>query len=129
MLRRGCGCLPVVDGEKRLVGILTDRDVCRIAQHTDEPLSRLRARAALSAPVHTCTPDTSVADAEASMARHQVRRLPVLDARGGLVGLLSLDDIAREARSEESLIRPAVSSEGVGRTLGAIVRPRIEAWP
>jgi CBS-domain-containing membrane protein len=59
------------------------------------------------------------------LARHQVRRLPVIDARDRLVGVLSLDDLAREACDEADLIQPQVSADEVGRTLGQIARPHL----
>ena len=125
MQARECGCVPVIDEGSRVVGILTDRDVCLAALRTDRPLSRLGTEAAMSARVFTCKPGDTIAEAEHLMGLHQVRRLPVVDANGRLLGILSLDDIAKEACLEEGLIVPPVSAEAVGRTLGQISRSHL----
>jgi hypothetical protein len=59
------------------------------------------------------------------MRAAQVRRLPVLDAESHVIGLLSLNDIAREvARERGASGKPEVCSEEVAETLGAICAPR-----
>jgi CBS domain-containing protein len=123
---RDCGFLPVVLRGQRVVGVLTDRDVCMAAARTERALSKLRVEDHMTRTVHTCRPTDDVRDAERAMALHQVRRLPVVDVEGNLVGVLSLDDVAREAWREDELLAPPVSSAGVGRTLGQITRPRLQ---
>ena len=125
MERHDCGCVVVVDDASRVAGILTDRDACLAALHTDRPLSRLETTDFMRKQVFTCAPDDSVDEAERRMGEHQVRRLPVVDAGGRLCGILSLDDIAEKAWREEDLILPAVSEKDVGRTLGQIGRPHV----
>jgi CBS domain-containing protein len=125
MRARDCGCLPVIDEQSRVVAVLTDRDVCLAALREARPLSQIPVQAAMSAELHACRADDTIAEAERLMGLHQVRRLPVVDARGRLAGLLSLDDVAREACREEDLIAPPVSEEAVGRTLGQISRPKL----
>ncbi|MCP3920366.1 MAG: CBS domain-containing protein [bacterium] len=122
---RDCGCIAVVDADGHIVGVITDRDVCLKAHRTDAPLSKLDVRGAMSERVHACHADDSIEKAENVMGQHQVRRLPVVDAEGRLCGILSLDDIAREACREEDWIAPPVSAEAVGRTLGQIGRPHL----
>ena len=58
------------------------------------------------------------------MRQAQVRRLPVVDDRGSLVGILSLADLAREAEHERRLLQQEISRVDVGATLAAICRPR-----
>ncbi|NOT29469.1 MAG: CBS domain-containing protein [Planctomycetes bacterium] len=125
MKERNCGCLAVVNDEYRALAVVTDRDICMAALESDAPLSRLAVRNAMSPTLVTCQVEDSIAEAERLMGLHQVRRLPVVDALGRLEGLLSLDDIAREARREKGLIVPPVSAEAVGRTMGEIGRPHL----
>jgi CBS domain-containing protein len=125
MSERSCGCLPVVDEEHHPLAMVTDRDVCLAAWREDLPLSEMAVKNAMSVSVISCRPEDSVAAAEHLMGLHQVRRLPVVDSDGRLVGLVSLEDLAREARKEEGWIAPPVTTEAVGRTLGEIGRPRI----
>ena len=129
MLRHGCGSVVVVDGLHRPIGMLTDRDVCLEAARTDCRLSELRAEEAMHRGVHSCAPEDSIEAAEQKMARHRVRRLPVVGASGRLEGLLSLDDLAGEAWRERGLFAPPVSASGVGRTLGESNRPRLVERP
>jgi CBS domain-containing protein len=125
MREHGCGCLPVVDHERRAVAMLTDRDICMAACSSDSPLSALHVKDAMSRTLITCQANESVAEAEHSMGLQQVRRLPVVGRGGRLEGLLTLDDIAAEARREIGLIAPPVAAAAVGQTLGEIGRPRI----
>lgn len=123
--QRDCGCVVVVDDERRPIGVLTDRDVCLAAERSGLPLAALAVADAMSSHPFTCRAEDAIAAAEQSMALHQVRRLPVVDAAGRLLGLLALDDIAREACREEDLLAPPVSCAAVGRTLGQIARPHL----
>lgn len=123
MQRLECGCVPVVDEREQVVGVLTDRDVCLAALRSDAPISTLRCQGAMSQPAYVCRADDTVVEAERLMGLHRVRRLPVVDAQGRLAGVLSLDDLAREARRSADLFVPPVGQTEVGRTLGEIGRP------
>ena len=122
---RSCGCLPVVDAEDHILGIVTDRDVCLAALRANRALSNVKVESAMTRPAFVCRPADSIAEAERLMGQHQVRRLPVADDGGRLVGLLALDDIAREAWHEGGWIAAPVSTEAVGMTLGQIARPQL----
>jgi CBS domain-containing protein len=92
-----CGVVPLVDPSGRLAGVITDRDICIAAATRRLAPERLLATEVMTAPVHTCAPGDSVLDALATMKREQVRRLPVVDADGRLLGVLSLNDIVLAA--------------------------------
>jgi CBS domain-containing protein len=93
MREHDCGCIPVLDDADRVVGMLTDRDICMSACSRDLPLSRLAVADAMSKHVFACAPNDSLDAAEQLMGRKQVRRVPVVVA-GRLVGMLSLNDLA-----------------------------------
>ena len=114
-----CGALPVVGDDARVLGVITDRDACMAAYTQGLPLQAIPVARAMSRQVFACRPDQPLEDAEKLMAEKQVRRLPVLDGDGRPLGVLSLNDVAREAAS-----RPAngLVSE-VAKTLGAIGQP------
>jgi CBS domain-containing protein len=59
------------------------------------------------------------------MRSHRVRRLPVVDAEGKLVGVLSISDLARAAVAAKAKKKPVAASD-VGKTLGAISSPAAE---
>ncbi len=119
-----CGCVPVVDGERRVVGILTDRDVCMAAWTQGRPIQEIEVRAAMANEVYACLSDDTIAEAEEIMRQHRVRRLPVVDVEGRLVGIVSLNDIARESARQQTRAHKDVTPSEVGATLASICQPR-----
>jgi CBS domain-containing protein len=109
------------------------RDVCMAAYTRGLSLSRIKAGDVMSRDVYTVERAESVDAAERVMSSKQVRRLPVVDERGAVVGVVSLGDIAREAEQEIDLRDPDVDAYGVTHTLGTICAPRqpvaIQAFP
>ena len=97
------GCVPVVDKDHRVVGMLTDRDVCMAAYIQGVPLMGSLVTSAMSKQVFSCAPDDDIASAEKLMREKQVRRLAVIDAQGRLAGIISLNDIAREGEREAEI--------------------------
>jgi CBS domain-containing protein len=87
------GCVPIVDRHGVLVGMLTDRDIALAAYERGESLWRLPIETSMHQPVHTCRADDTLATAAATMRTHRLRRLPVVDAAGKPMGLISLDDL------------------------------------
>ncbi|MBI1815126.1 MAG: CBS domain-containing protein [Deltaproteobacteria bacterium] len=119
-----CGCVPIVE-DGRLVGMLTDRDICMAAYTQGAPLTGLEVWKAMSNVVHICRPSDTLAVAERLMQTHGIRRLPIVDSDGRLVGLLSLSDIALEGVRERSgKAKRQISADEVARTLGSICEPR-----
>ncbi len=92
MIRRHCGSLPVMDGEK-VAGIITDRDMAvkAIAEGKGPDTA---VEDIMTGTVITCSPETEGSQAAKLMAQKQIRRLPVIE-QGKLVGILSLGDVAR----------------------------------
>jgi CBS domain-containing protein len=122
MWDRDCGVVPVVGGDGRLVGIITDRDICMAAWSKGQPLSAIHVEDAMSRHVFSVKPDQDIDLAERLMAEKQVRRVPVVDANDEPIGILSMNDVAREAARGGSKLK-----EGIGRviqTLAAICQSR-----
>lgn len=99
MWQGDCGILPVLDDDQKVVGVITDRDVCMGAYLQGKALSDLPVRNSMSRTVFSCRPSDSIEDVIRCMADHQVRRVPVVDARGKLAGIVSLNDLARHVVS------------------------------
>lgn len=96
MKESNVGFIPVVSdrASRKLVGVITDRDlVLRVDAEEIEPAKTLVRDAMTPAPV-TCAPDARFSDVLASMAEHQLRRLPVVDTGGALLGVVSHADLA-----------------------------------
>src|SRR5438093_10382349 len=90
------GIAPIVEGD-RLVGVLTDRDVAvRVVAEGLDP-ERVKVAEVASRDVVTLEPDQDLDEALRLLARHQVRRLPVVEEDGRVVGVLAQADLAREA--------------------------------
>lgn len=92
------GMLPVVEseGSHRLVGVVTDRDIT-IRHVAEGHLSDCPVREAMTDNVSTCKPDENVDRVMSLMAQEQVRRIPIVDDRGDLVGVVSQADIVLES--------------------------------
>jgi CBS domain-containing protein len=96
------GAVPVVDGE-RLVGMVTDRDiVVRAIAKGKDPSNIPAANVASTDELVTIDPDSDLDDALKLMARHQVRRLPVVVEDERLVGVVSQADVARHAKEKSA---------------------------
>lgn len=95
------GIIPIVDGD-RLVGTITDRDIAiRVVAEGKDPESTTVGEIA-SRDLVTIDPQQDLDEALRLMAQHQVRRLPVVEEDGRLVGILAQADIAREASPEQT---------------------------
>jgi CBS domain-containing protein len=115
-----CGAIPVVegDGARRVVGIITDRDIaCRAVARGKDP-SHTKVRECMSSGLATCLEDDSIKDCCEVMERSQIRRLIVLDAEGELCGIVSQADIAlhlsknKVAEVVKEVSQPAPSAKG-----------------
>jgi CBS domain-containing protein len=112
-----CGSIPVVENtaSNRLIGTVTDRDLAirglAVGKGPDTPIRELMT----PDPV-TCVPEDEVEDLRQVMIEQQVRRVPVVDVDGILVGIVAQADIAREDG--------AASDREVGRIVEAISEPR-----
>lgn len=90
---RNCRMLPVVGNDQKLLGVVTDRDIC-IAMGTRNRLAgELTVGEIATQNVVSCKPDDEIHEALHTMAGKQVRRLPVVNKKGVPQGILSMDDI------------------------------------
>ncbi len=107
MQREDTGIIPVVEsGEtKKLVGVVTDRDIAiRVVAEGrggDARVSDVMSSGRLA----TLRPDGDVDDVMDMMADQQVRRVPIVDDRGTLVGIVAQADIVRKARDDSKAER------------------------
>lgn len=106
MWETDCGVVPVVENHC-VVGLVTDRDVCMATYTQGKAPEALPIGSAMSKHVFGCLPDDSIGAVLAKMGVNRVRRLPVMNAEGRLLGLVSLADVIRWARP---LDNPAVEA-------------------
>ena len=106
MKEQDIGIVPVVEeggSAKRLVGLLTDRDIAvRLVAEGRDP-DTVEVRELMSDNPKTARPDDDVDKVMSLMAREQVRRVPIVDERGSLVGIIAQADVALEAKDEHKV--------------------------
>lgn len=123
MWHRDCGAVPIVDAQRRVVGIITDRDICIGVTSLNARARGIRISEVMSGNPVTCTEDDHVDYALRLMAERQVHRLPVTDGDGVLVGMVSLVDLLRH--TDKKLKKSErVSRKDVFAAIKAIAAPR-----
>jgi CBS domain-containing protein len=117
MKDQNIGIVPVVEStsSRRLVGVVTDRDIAvrAVAEGRDGVTTSVGH--VMSADVSTTTVDRSVDDVMELMGREQIRRVPVVDDRGVLVGIISQADIVLDAKDDK---RAAKTVEQISKPTG-----------
>ena len=92
-----CGIVPVLSDERRVRGVITDRDICIAAATRSMRPADIRAREVMSRDVATCSEDDEVRTALGTLKDSRVRRLPVVDRQQRLVGIISMNDLVGRA--------------------------------
>lgn len=94
MMEHDCGQIPVLDGARQPVGVITDRDIATrgVAQGCDP--STTTVGECMSSPVMTVQEDRSLEDCCQMMEQNKIRRVVVVDGRGGISGIVAQADIA-----------------------------------
>lgn len=113
------GVVAVIDQAGQVIGVVTDRDACMAAYLSGRALGEILVSTAMSDHAVTCGPDDSDSAVAALMAKHKIRRIPVVDGSRRPLGMVSLNDLARTmARGRE------VPATEVAGTLAAISEHR-----
>ena len=93
------GIVPVVEGE-RLIGVVTDRDLAlRVVADGRDSTATVRDVMS-SGRIATCRPDEDLDRVMETMAKEQVRRIPIVDERGSLVGIVAQADVVLKAKDD-----------------------------
>ena len=102
MNEQNVGLIPVVDGNGsgNLVGVITDRDITIRVVADGRDAKNTTVREAMSSSPHSCGADDSVDVVMEMMGREQLRRVPIVDERGSLVGIVAQADIVLQARDD-----------------------------
>ena len=115
-----CGAVPVLDGEGRVLAMITDRDICMASLMRDRAPSAISVSEAMSRNLQCCGPDDAVSTAEKMMRTYQIRRIPIVDRDRRPVGMLSLADIVRATDRKKGRAAKEVAPAEIAGTLAEI---------
>jgi CBS domain-containing protein len=117
------GALPVVDKNQKVVGIITDRDIClSLASHQGQTPAQITVKDILPhAKVHTIKTEDSVTDALREMRKNKIGRLPVTNKEGKLKGMISINTLLSNAiNSKDEIGRVEAKEETLAKTIKAL---------
>ncbi len=128
MQDNGCGFVPVVGEGGNVIGVITDRDICIALGTRNKKPSEVLVRDVMLPKQYTfpklftCTPEDDIHNVLTTMRIERIRRVPVVDREGRLMGILSMDDIAARACNRAG--RHDLSCQDVVEALKAICARR-----
>jgi len=125
MWNRNCGILPIVNAEEKVIGVVTDRDLCIALGTRNRAAGEIAVWEVASGTLFACEPEDEIHTALATMAKSKVRRLPVINTAGKLEGVLSMDDVVLHSESKVSGKTPGLSYDDVVETLKKVYRPEL----
>lgn len=103
MAKHEIGAVLVVDAEK-LTGVFSERDYARRVTLQGRSSREIKVREVMTEKVYYVHPETTVEEGMALMTNKRVRHLPVLDADGKIVGIVSIGDLVKETISQQEFI-------------------------
>ena len=111
MLEEDVGEIPVIDGDLRPIGVITDRDIVVRCVATGGDPQSATIEEFMTAPAQTVREDATLEECAQLMARHRIRRVPVVDAAGAICGIVAQADLeATDARSLKQQVAERVST-------------------
>jgi CBS domain-containing protein len=119
MRHRDCGVVPIIDEDKRVVGMLIDRDLCLAVVARNRKASDVKTEELLRGKAIVCSAEDKLEDALRKMRKYQVKRLAAIGTGGELVGILSVTDVLQLAIRKDKKLKKKVYA-----TLKAIFKPR-----
>jgi CBS domain-containing protein len=124
MWGKDCGIVPVIQSNGKVIGMITDLDICMAVATKNRKTSDIAVSEVFSGNLYACSPDDDIRDALKIMRAERVRRLPVINVSGALEGILSLNDVVRHAEIAGRKKVPELSYDDVTQTLKEICTPR-----
>lgn len=113
MRREDCGLVPVVSEQNKLIGVLTDRDIVLKVVAEGRDARNTAVSEVMSTDLVTCLPHETIETVMEQMATRQIRRIPIVERDGSLVGIVAQADIATRLSSpqETGQVVQAISEE------------------
>jgi CBS domain-containing protein len=125
MWEADCGIVPVIAEGGKVVGLITDRDICMAAMTKGRSESSIAIEDVISGRLFTCKPEDDIHSALNTMRDNKVRRLPVVSADGKLAGMLSMNDVILKAAEAGNKKAPELSYGDVVNTYKSICQHQL----
>jgi CBS domain-containing protein len=111
MLETDVGQIPVIDGKRKVVGVITDRDIVVRCVATGGDPQNTSMQSCMTTPALTLTEDATLEECARLMAGQQVRRVPIVDVNGIIRGIVAQADLeATDARSLKAEVAERVAT-------------------
>ena len=123
MWNRNCGFLPVLDAQRCVFGVITDRDIAMALGTRNQLPGEIAVSEIATRKIQWCRPEYDIHMALDTMAESKVRRLVALNDQDQFEGVLSMDDVVLCAETTPG--KADLSSENVLRTLKALYGPQL----
>ena len=120
MWENDCGVLPIIKDGRKVIGMITDRDICMAVAMRDRNPSSVSVEEVMTGQVYSVNPEDEVDQALEAMQEHKIRRLPVVNAEGELEGILSMNDVVLNAKTSDGTIGSSIDYGDVVKTYQAI---------
>jgi CBS-domain-containing membrane protein len=125
MWNANCGFLPVEATDGKVIGVITDRDICIALGTRSRVAGDIAVGEVMSGKLYSCAPDDDIHLALQTLKEGKVRRLPVIAQKGSLVGVISMDDILLRTEPMSLGREPELSSDEVVRAYRAITQRQV----
>jgi len=122
MWNANCGFLSVQSAEGKVIGVITDRDICIALGTRNRPAGEVTVAEVMSGKLYSCAPDDDIHLALRTMGEAKVRRLPVIAQNGTLAGVLSMHDVLFRAEPTSLGKKPELSRDEVVTTFRSITQ-------
>ena len=110
MWQKDCGVVPLIDEEKKVVAMITDRDICIAAGTQNRKIADISVNEMIRGEIFDCAADDDIETALKTMKKHQLKRLPVTGNYSELVGILSITDVLSSRRKNKKLMKKLYST-------------------
>ena len=129
MWENDCGVLPIIKDGRKVIGMITDRDICMATAMRDKNPSSISVEEVMTGEVYAVNSEDNIDQALQTMQEHKIRRLPVISAEGELEGVLSMNDVMLNAivADADEVAPDSIGYADVVKTYQAISQHRIPA--